>query len=142
MADGVTMTGFTMTGSGKSRDIDAGIRIEADDVYIGWSHLHGNEHGILIIGSSGTILSNNNCSNNIFDGINMRDVEDITVTNSICSDNVHGITLRNSNANTFLENTCTRNEFKGILVEHYSSNNSFSNVSFWITKKDNQKKCN
>ena len=151
-ADWVTITGFTVTGSGSDIWEDAGIDlVNAQNCYIANNIVssnngHGinldsshyntisdniansnNNTGIYLGDSNDNVIEDNIISSNNGDGIKLRISYDNTISDNIVSNNNRGIYLESSNGNTIDNNTISLNINEGIFIYWYSNNNIIAN---------------
>ncbi len=95
--DGVTINGFSITGSGSRNGT-----IRYSGIKIGTDHCR---------------IINNDCSNN-FIGIHLSHSINSTLENNICSNYLSGIIISNSMNCTIIHNRCNDNEDAGIDLEN------------------------
>ena len=109
------------------------FKVTSDYVNISGFTVEGAYHiaGIYLDYADYCNISNNNCSNNKYDGITLRDSNDNHISNNTCSSNAYnGISLLNSNDNSISNNICLNNNIAFLLVnsnENYISSNDCSN---------------
>ncbi len=85
------------------------------------------KHGISLINSSFSTLTNNTC-NNYYHGIFLWDSSFSTLTNNTCNSNTRsGIRLDSSGSSTLINNTCNSNE-RGIILSESSSSTIINNI--------------
>ena len=129
-ANQVNMSGFGVAGSGDFPD--AGIKIVSNSSVISNNNCSNNiGNGIGLEGlSSGNVLTNNTCSNNGYLGIFLDRSNGNTISNNICTDNGYvGIQLDpGSDGNTLTDNTCTDNDGNGIGLDGADGNTLTDNT--------------
>jgi len=66
-----------------------------------------------------------------YGGIELYDVENVTILNNNCSNNGNGINVKNSKKNNIINNTCYSNNYNGILIYHSDLNKLENNTYKW-----------
>ena len=110
ISDYVTISGFTVTRSGK-----AGISLYYADY---------------------CTISNNTCSDNSGDGIILRWSNSNRIMNNTCSKNAYGIYLMESNDNILSNNNFSHNDGDGMFIEKSNSNSITNNICSTSNKWD------
>ncbi len=85
-------------------------------------------HGIYIrnVADNTATVTNNTCSNNGYNGIELWGSDSSTVANNTCTNNnQYGIFIRSSSNSTVINNTCNNNSGDGIFLD-FSDNSSVS----------------
>ncbi|WP_455392606.1 NosD domain-containing protein [[Eubacterium] cellulosolvens] len=147
---------FNNTCSGNS----IGIGVDNDDYwfylsnsnYITRNSCHNNKIGIYIYGNYNCVLNKNNCSNNMYYGIESYYTENITLNNNICNNNKYGIWLYYSTTFKLYNNKMTNcglgiETYYGYYEESYLSappgdiigtDNTVNNkpIYFWVDEHD------
>jgi S-layer protein (TIGR01567 family) len=123
-ADGITLEGFTATGSGYFQD--AGIKVISNNNMLSGNNASNNWEGIYLLSSDNNTLNGNNASNNN-GGIDLiSSSNNILSGNNANSNNYIGIVLESSsNNNTLSGNNANSNNWIGIRLAS-SSNNTLS----------------
>jgi parallel beta-helix repeat protein len=124
-ADYVTISGFTVKGA------STGIFLyHADYCSISNNNCSNNSgDGIQLLDSNNNIISGNNCSNNSGDGIQLLDSNNNIISGNNCSNNYWdaGISLSDSNGNIISNNNCSNN-WDGIWLFFSNSNQLTGNA--------------
>jgi len=134
-ADGVTMSGFTVsTGGG----FGTAIRVESSSCHIFANNCSGNTYGIILL-APGTTLEDNNCSSNQDSGIYIRSspkgYAGHVIRNNTCLENgYHGINMWGSDHVTFEGNTCSRNGIYGMRIQKSDESVLTNNSCSWNGK--------
>jgi len=158
-ADGVSIEGFKITGSGMGWN-EAGIEIRSNDTTIYNNNISYNKgDGINIIRSCNNLIrnniimgnwvyglyirshSNNNtiCNNLIIDsssdGIYIQNSEGNVISNNVITDGYGGVSLRASSYNSIINNIISNN-LDGIVIAFGSCNNTVieNNLSYCNTR--------
>ena len=145
-ANGISLEGFTVTGSGYYAYTEAGIKVTSsnntlignnvysnnnDGISLGYSSnnamsnntaSNNNRCGILLGGSSNNTLTGNSASNNKGSGIHMYDSSKNKLKGNNASNNQEGISLSLSNNNILTGNNASNNNSEGIFL--WDSNNN------------------
>lgn len=124
-ADPYVISGFDINGTG-------GICIDVYrmSVYLVISncYLHGSSsYGVRISLSNNVTVTNSNCSDNYQYGIFLDGSGNNTLTNNVCIDGAHGIFTSGSGDNTMTGNTCRATRACAIMLSSSSNRNTLSN---------------
>jgi parallel beta-helix repeat protein len=126
-ADNISMTGFTVQHSGNNPKIDAGIESHSNgNLITGNNIIHNGEYaiGILVNGSSETVVENNYISENGNEGIFLENATYCVMRKNEITHNGHcAIVISQSTANTVINN---------IMCENYAT------VSLWPGAIENE----
>ena len=127
-ADGITLVGFTATGSSW---FDAGIKVISNNNTItGNNASNNNWHGISLSHSSNNTITGNNACNNNPGGISLSYSSNNTITgNNACNNSNGGISLLDSSNNSITGNNVSNNNWGGISLSS-SSNNTITGNTF------------
>ena len=143
MANNVTISGFTIRGSGLSTadleqfSIDASIYFYGgQNVTINNNKLLNNKRGISFWRASNNKLTNNNVSNHEGDGIYFSDSNNnILIDNTVSNNGDEGIYFYNSNNNTIKNLIANSNQMFGIRFQG-CTNNKLINSTISFNKGD------
>jgi len=115
-ADGVNLSGFTITGSGESSR-DAGILVESSGCTIFNNRCIGNSYGMYLDSADETTIRDNNCSFNGRRGISLVYSSNCLIQENNCSQNgEYGIASYRLEGSRFGNNSCWNNERDGIYL--------------------------
>jgi parallel beta-helix repeat protein len=125
LADGISLEGFTTTGSGSYPE--AGIKIASSkNVVIGNNASNNNGNGISVLDSNNNTLSGNNASSNKYYGIELTRSSNNTLRGNNASNNNNGIYLYDYSGNNSLNhNNANSNNYHGIRL-YFSGNNTLT----------------
>ncbi len=141
-ADGITLEGFTATGSGGGNYYDAreaGIKVTSSNNTLRGNNASNNglynyDAGIFMDESSNNTLTGNNASNNSYDGISLSYSSNNTLSSNNVSNKSRGIVLEYSSNNTLTGNNA------GIVLSVSNNNiltgNNASNNGYGISLED------
>ena len=116
-ADYVSISGFTVKRLPESASGGAGIYIDASYCNVSGNNCSNNRwYGIQLRDSSNTSISNNNCSNNYEAGICIGGSSSNSISSNNCSNNRYGISLSGSSDNRISSNNCSNNYWAGICL--------------------------
>jgi len=123
-ANGITLEGFKATNSESSWG-NAGIKVISNRNTITGDNATYNGYGILLSSSSDNTITENNASNNDFNGIWLSSSSNNTITGNVANNNGHdGIFLVSSSSNnTITDNSANNNGWNGIYLFDSSDNN-------------------
>ncbi len=138
-ADNVTICGFTVKNSGTGI-ASSGINIHSSSGNnVSWNRIESNNDGVRIYSSSDDTVSGNIISFSSNDGIGLHSSQDCAISDNLLSDNYDGVALYSSSNNLVSRNSISTND-NGIVLNSYSSGNSFLGNTFlnnkfgmWIT---------
>ncbi len=126
-ADDITMAGFTVQHSGDTPKVDAGIETRSNRNVITGNRVIQNGRyaiGILLNGSSDTVVTENFISENGNEGVFLHDSFNCTIKNNIFTRNGHcAVIISDSSRNVIVQNT---------MYENYAT------VSLWQGAIDNE----
>jgi len=126
-ADDITMAGFTVQHSGDTPKVDAGIETRSNRNAITGNRVIQNGRyaiGILLNGSSDTVVTENFISENGNEGVFLQDSFNCTIKNNIFTRNGHcAVIISDSSRNVIAQNT---------MYENYAT------VSLWQGAIDNE----
>jgi len=128
-AEGVEISGFTVTGAGKDAPLVAGIWVAGNNSKIFQNKFSDNDNGILIESAHNVIEENVFTGNSLLgNGVQLYQyygyegkVINNTIAGNTFSDNYYGIFIHRCNENRIIDNTCTNNSF-GIALGGSSYN--------------------
>jgi parallel beta-helix repeat protein len=128
-ADGCTIAGFTITGSG-SESTAAGISVQSSGNTITNNTCTANGYdGIHLWFSANNTIRNNTCHANLHNGLSLTTAVNNTISHNELYDNGYGIIFSpGSSGNTISNNFCHENLETGIYVENAGSNTFSQNV--------------
>jgi parallel beta-helix repeat protein len=129
IADGCTLNGFTVTGSG-SKPGDAGIKVESagNTISNSWCIENGYD-GLAVIEVAENVLENNTCSANFRDGIHLWGAENTIVSDNYCEHNRYGLSMLYAAKNELQKNTFYQNGRSGLYML-YSYQNRLDENTF------------
>ena len=137
-AENVTIEGFTIfIDSAIPNDLQAGIFLSDGSSHcrilnnrVGYDTSHKNGNGIVLENSYYNTISENTCSGNYRQGIELRSSGFNLIQGNVLNSNYwgHGILLQNSDDNKVSGNTCRFNNRCGICVSHSNSNSLLGNI--------------
>ncbi|NYT02069.1 MAG: hypothetical protein GKC10_04855 [Methanosarcinales archaeon] len=126
-ADGVTVEGFVITGSGASAD-DAGLKITSRDNLVRNNLVGSNaNHGILISQAGNNTIRECSVQDNAQQGIMIYQSSDNRLSGNAVMRNLHGIGLFGSTENIIQRNTLSENRADGLYLEKSDKNNITGN---------------
>jgi parallel beta-helix repeat protein len=131
VADGITLEGFTATGSGFSQFSQmAGIMVTSSNNTLIGNNASNNSNadGISLQYSNNNTLISNNVSNNGI-GIHLSSSGNSTLSNNNASHNAYGIYLEYSSNNNLDGNYANSNSLFGIFMVNSSNNNLDGNYA-------------
>ena len=112
-----------MANHGISLTIDCGFSTVANNTCT------ATNHGIVIDRSPECVVSFNNCSYNVYDGIYVVNTDISTITNNTCiGNNRHGVVVILSNYVTVADNTLSENTYDGIVMDRTSQSSIMNNI--------------
>ena len=125
-SDPYVIQGFEITGSGGACIY---IGNTTDYLVIGHNYLHDNIFGISLVSSSNVTISDNVCSNNSKNGIDLLFSNNVTISKNNCEDYIHGIYLVSSRNNLLTNNICKGVSRCGIMLLVSDNNKLLNNTS-------------
>ena len=133
-ADGVKISGFTVTGA--TGFFKAGIYLHTDYSRVENVIASNNDLGIWLDSSSNNILANNNASNNQY-GIRLYDSSNNILANNTVSNNYFGIDLYDSSNNIIYLNNFINNKNQVHFYPYYLKNiwNSTEKINYTYNGK-------